>query len=435
VEATSPELPQGFNWRYFQAAPGDQQLDYLRGDEWLVLDGMDPEQRRIHTRLPHVTARAESWMSGATGPGPRRGIELHADTLVIDVDRMACSLVWRGRLVLDSLAVAASLRMSGELVLARPSASRATTVDPDPNRSEEPPGDGDVLDRTAEVNLDALLSTALPFLLDAASTPPIASPGPLAQRHQPRAEDDDGLSTTLEVNPARQLAAAIPFASAADESGSASPAAPSAATDAATPEDTSASVGRDVAGNAPPLAPPAVPIEALTVERFAAIRALLDAGQPRESVLAAHGLDNVRWREEEEQILSDLDDAAEQADLAQLELYQQAYRTTWREVVGEEPVLPGLDPPSAKPADVSAMSGAPRVEPSAEAPGERDLAGSETLEVEMSTLRAALPFIEGGAPASQSSATTNSGPDAGSADRVGVRPDEGEPDAPHEGTR
>jgi hypothetical protein len=94
------------------------------------------------------------------------------------------------------------------------------------------------------------------------------------------------------------------------------------------------------------------------VERFAAIRALLDAGQARARVLAAHGLDDARWREEEEQVLSDLADAAEQADLEKLRSYQEAYRATWRTVV----------------------------------PADSELDGSETLEVEVSALGAALPF-------------------------------------------
>jgi hypothetical protein len=102
-------------------------------------------------------------------------------------------------------------------------------------------------------------------------------------------------------------------------------------------------------------ADPATAASGLSVERFAAIRALLDAGQPRAKVLAAHDLDDVRWREQEEQVLTELADAAEQADLEKLRSYQEAYRATWRKVV----------------------------------PAESE---TETLEVERSALGAALPF-------------------------------------------
>ena len=86
----------------------------------------------------------------------------------------------------------------------------------------------------------------------------------------------------------------------------------------------------------------------LTVERFATIRALLDAGQPRTSVLAEHGLDHAVWREEEERILSLLADAAEQADLEKLGAYQEAYRAAWRTVAGEG--APASPTPNADPA-------------------------------------------------------------------------------------
>ena len=40
VEAQVAEIPDGFDWRYFNPAPLDQQLEPLAGDEWIVLDGL-----------------------------------------------------------------------------------------------------------------------------------------------------------------------------------------------------------------------------------------------------------------------------------------------------------------------------------------------------------------------------------------------------------
>jgi hypothetical protein len=135
------------------------------------------------------------------------------------------------------------------------------------------------------------------------------------------------------------------------------------------------------------------------VEGFAKIRALLDAGEPRARVLAAHGLDDARWREEEEQVLSDLADAAEQADLHTLRLYQEAYQATWRRVVGEAPVEPDLTPSTSAPGPATIVG--ERVV-RGQTPAEDQLTGSETREVDVGALRTALPFVQSGAPATES---------------------------------
>ncbi len=97
------EIPQGFDWRYFQAAPRDQQIDALLGGDWLVLDGLHADVPHLQTRLPSVRAQARWHLLSASGAGPAHEVELRADTLVVDADRMVGSLIWRGSFKLDRL--------------------------------------------------------------------------------------------------------------------------------------------------------------------------------------------------------------------------------------------------------------------------------------------------------------------------------------------
>ena len=101
LETSIPELPAGFDWRYFQAAPANQQLDALHGGEWIVLDGLHPALPRVQTRLPDAVARVEWSIATAQGSGPVRPIAVYADTLVIDTERLSCSVVWRGRVAIE----------------------------------------------------------------------------------------------------------------------------------------------------------------------------------------------------------------------------------------------------------------------------------------------------------------------------------------------
>ena len=96
LDAPLPELSDAFDWRYFQAAPPDQQVDALQGDEWIVLDGLHPSRARIQTRLPSAAPVAR--VHRRTGPGADGGqpLALVLDTLAIDGDQQACDLVWRG---------------------------------------------------------------------------------------------------------------------------------------------------------------------------------------------------------------------------------------------------------------------------------------------------------------------------------------------------
>ena len=122
LDAPVAEVPDGFDWSYFQAAPLDQQLDSLRGDEWLVLDGLHPTAPRLASRLPSAVAVARVYRNAAGG-GEGEPLALVPDTLVIDGDRQVCDIVWRGSLpvsgeaALASICVLAALELPGQPVV------------------------------------------------------------------------------------------------------------------------------------------------------------------------------------------------------------------------------------------------------------------------------------------------------------------------------
>ncbi len=101
VERQGAQIPDEFDWRYFHAAPANQQCDFFRGDESIVLDGMHPTLARVQTRLPSVQAQAR-WLPSGSRPAQGLPLRLFSDTLVIDAERRLCSLLWRGCLTLPT---------------------------------------------------------------------------------------------------------------------------------------------------------------------------------------------------------------------------------------------------------------------------------------------------------------------------------------------
>ncbi|WP_437970133.1 DUF2169 domain-containing protein [Sorangium sp. So ce260] len=258
-EAPRAGLPAGFDWRYLHAAPPDQQLPFLHGDEWLVLDGLHPELPRVQTQLPSARALARRYPAGGGGQG--QPVDLAADMLVIDVDRQICSVVWRGSFALDraedraSIRVCAGLEMPGHPLAwpsleeaarplhARPSApSDLGTTLPvsDPSRPSAPSDLGTTLPVGGQPGPSA---PVLPFMPPSAAAQAQASPGASAAREarpspwsdaivdeQTRMQDPEELATQLQASVA-------PFALAPPGS-PAQPAAPIPGAPWAPPEPT-----------------------------------------------------------------------------------------------------------------------------------------------------------------------------------------------------
>ncbi|WP_437278087.1 DUF2169 domain-containing protein [Sorangium sp. So ce375] len=114
VQAPWPVIPDGFDWAYFQAAPADQQTPFLRGNEWILIEGMHPDLERIEAWLPGPVAEARVAFGGAARP---RAVPLVADMLVIDADRWLCSLVWRGSALLPGEEALAGARVEARVAL------------------------------------------------------------------------------------------------------------------------------------------------------------------------------------------------------------------------------------------------------------------------------------------------------------------------------
>jgi hypothetical protein len=224
------EIPDPFDWRYFQAAPAEQRIAPLRGAEWLLLEGMHPTLARFTSRLPGLRGVARV-LGRQPEPGAWRPLDLVLDAVWIDADRRRCSLTWRGHFPvgsdreLGSLAVIAGVEAAAQAPAAqvqaplpaqRPSVVQAPSAAHWPSAAqaplpataaEEDPLAGTIaledVDLRAVEDDDPLAGTlglteqtaaeiaarpAVPFHADAAPPPaPAASPAPAALEHDPLA--------------------------------------------------------------------------------------------------------------------------------------------------------------------------------------------------------------------------------------------------------
>lgn len=92
-----PDFPGDFDWRFFNAAPPDQQSrSYLKGNEPLRAENLHPEIPSLQTSLPAVRVRCFH------GDADLRLVEvpMDLDTLWVDMDALRLVLVWRGHVEL-----------------------------------------------------------------------------------------------------------------------------------------------------------------------------------------------------------------------------------------------------------------------------------------------------------------------------------------------
>lgn len=85
-----PFLPTDFDNRYFQAAPIDQQTDYLRGGEEVLLLNLTP-QERTSFRIPQMDVPVTFFRK----EGLHETVPALIDTLLIDTDARQVQLTWR----------------------------------------------------------------------------------------------------------------------------------------------------------------------------------------------------------------------------------------------------------------------------------------------------------------------------------------------------
>lgn len=95
LENGFPFLPADFKDAYYQAAPSDQQIEYLRGGEAVELINLSPEGR-TRFLLPTVPLPVVFFPRD----GEKKETEAVIDTLIIEPDRERFMLVWRSSLPL-----------------------------------------------------------------------------------------------------------------------------------------------------------------------------------------------------------------------------------------------------------------------------------------------------------------------------------------------
>jgi uncharacterized protein YjbI with pentapeptide repeats len=253
------EIPDGFDFRWFHAAPVDQQCDFFHGDEWIVLDGMHPTLPRLQTHLPGVHAEAV-WVASLNGRPPEgRMLQLHADTLLVDAERHLCSLVWRGHFALEqadalpTVRIFAGVAMPGYPMSWPDEAHLGPHRAPEPDRAPPVPvltePDPDHAP-TEKIVISRVKAPALPFSK--------AAPGDVAARFK---EVPELNSTVATVSPFAG-GSALPFAKGSAPPAVASPGA-AAAPGRGSLGDTETSVTSPfavlpfgpAAGEAPPAAP------------------------------------------------------------------------------------------------------------------------------------------------------------------------------------
>lgn len=206
LEAPGETIAEGFDFRWFQAAPADQQCDYLQGDEWIVLDGMDATLPRFQTHLPGVRAQAAWNAAGTRHPLASRLVSLQADTLIVDAERHVCSLVFRGCFAVEhegalgTMRVFAGVEMPG-YPITWPDEARTPAPAPPPE-PEDPPTittstEAGAAARprakslpTEKIVLPRVDAPVLPFSPHAASSLP--PPEPLSRRQHMGGSTVDG---------------------------------------------------------------------------------------------------------------------------------------------------------------------------------------------------------------------------------------------------
>jgi len=95
IDNVFPFLPADFNELYFQAAPEDQQIEYPRGGEEIILFNLVPEGR-IRFRLPNIKMPVCFFHKD----GSIKDQQGLLDTILIEPDRRRLILTWRASVAL-----------------------------------------------------------------------------------------------------------------------------------------------------------------------------------------------------------------------------------------------------------------------------------------------------------------------------------------------
>ncbi|MFT3776410.1 MAG: DUF2169 domain-containing protein [Minicystis sp.] len=383
LEEPIARIPDGFDWAYFQAAPGDQQVDHLRGDEWIVLEGLHPTSARRAMRLPSARGAARIHGLGGFGLPEGQPLDLVLDTLHIDGEDQRCAVVFRRSFPLPHEGALASVRVvAGVEIEGAPAAwvppPAARQESAKPPSSQQGPTDTFVIvkERGGASPAEAPIATlalgpngdgaararqVLPFERspDSQGTARQRVPPPSAQPISTLALSpaDDARASAAAVlpferspdsrqtpswrmpPPSAQPISTLALSPADDARVSVAAALPFPSIAAAGPRHGSAPVapGTIPAVPAPiapptPTEPPSAPAEPadVGVERYAAIAAqLTERRAPRADVLGAHGLTEARFAEIEKRWTEAMNDEDKRGEHALRDLHDASYVEAW----------------------------------------------------------------------------------------------------------
>lgn len=228
LPSVAPQLPDGVDWRAFLAAPADQQIPYLEGGEWVLIDGISRTVSRVQAQLPMIRARALVATGASTGVDSVTGLGLTWDTLAIDGEKLVAYAVLRGDIACP-VPIAASEKLAIVLKFGAPN-------------DEVPPADqlfaakhlrpvlsrqastlGETRGLTRDDHASAARGPSVPFANGARSARPLAdkpdvdarggAPPPwLEAANTARAPSAGRTPITAELAAPRPPAAATPFA-------------------------------------------------------------------------------------------------------------------------------------------------------------------------------------------------------------------------------
>ncbi|WP_437760724.1 DUF2169 domain-containing protein [Sorangium sp. So ce1389] len=228
-------LPADLDASYFNAAPLDQQVAALRGDERIVLENLHPEHPRLVTRLAGERPQAFVERPGQA-PQP---VALRPDLLWIHTDRALCALTWRGQVPLAHPHEAGAVRVSlvsspVSALVGAPSSSLRRESEPGEAREAPPaPASSDAgarsarradrMEMPASTRGETVLNpgaggATLPFIGSASASPPsssapaasqrlngtpfVAAPAPSSVRRQAAASDPPAVAPPAVAPPA-----------------------------------------------------------------------------------------------------------------------------------------------------------------------------------------------------------------------------------------
>ena len=91
-QTRAPHFPTDFDFAFFNAAPVDQQVPYLRGDEDILVQNAHAAEAVLKTKLASERVRVFIRDRAAVA----REIPMHLDTLLVDTDHETVTVTWRG---------------------------------------------------------------------------------------------------------------------------------------------------------------------------------------------------------------------------------------------------------------------------------------------------------------------------------------------------